>query len=451
MVGKFPWSAASCSFSWSKPAYYPIGSNYADDQLTQTSKESDISPLVKQKRLRIWVIVCLMLTIVIPAVVLGSKLPLDTRTGRKEPFVPSFETHSVTFDLQELFAAPPSKDSNAAWDNLIPDGHGYVLVPEAAERYGLAPGIQTDEGIDRYSVTVYHQLHCLGMIRILFYQMVAIANHTTPRHFYHGTDKDNHDPTPFPDHVNHCFDYIRQSLMCSGDMTLEHSREPPLGEKRTDTDGWGVEHQCKDWDALVLEIGAGSSSLRLIPAYTVRHHPAWGVQLVRLWKGTRMLRTVLLCRSIFKDVCIGDGQIYWTQCYHRQVLSTDSDNVKAENSRLTSTSHYICRLNAGAILLIYLLLRSKISGPPFPSPFPSVDYEIRSFSEEYSRDGSVPEVWDTKADYPPGEGYTFIENAGAYALPPGVVVNGKANLYGTAWTHQYHCLVCEGADIPWIT
>jgi len=89
------------------------------------------------------------------------------------------------------------------------------------------------------------------MIRILFYEMVAVGNNTAPRRFYHGTDKDNHDSTPFPNHIIHCFDYIRQSLMCSGDMTLEHSREPPLGEKRTDTDGWGVKHQCKDWNAMV--------------------------------------------------------------------------------------------------------------------------------------------------------------------------------------------------------
>ena len=78
---------------------------------------------------------------------------------------------------------------------------------------------------------------------------------------------------------------------------------------------------------------------------------------------------------------------------------------------------------------------------PEPELTVPVEYEIRSFTEEYNRDTSVREEWDTKTDYPPWDGYTYIENAGVYGLPPGVVINGKATRYGTAWTHQYHCLV----------
>lgn len=47
-------------------------------------------------------------------------------------------------------------------------------------------------------------------------------------------------------HVYHCFDYLRQSLMCAGDMTIEWPREEEDGS-RFAFDGWGVEHQCKDW------------------------------------------------------------------------------------------------------------------------------------------------------------------------------------------------------------
>lgn len=46
-------------------------------------------------------------------------------------------------------------------------------------------------------------------------------------------------------HMEHCFDYIRQSLMCAADPTLE---------KRNDTiggvTGWGTSHQCRDFSAL---------------------------------------------------------------------------------------------------------------------------------------------------------------------------------------------------------
>lgn len=72
----------------------------------------------------------------------------------------------------------PSAESDAAWDSLMPSkycpiapadpddsifskgGRGYVLV-EHPEDYNLKPGIPTDVGPDRYSVTMFHQLHCL--------------------------------------------------------------------------------------------------------------------------------------------------------------------------------------------------------------------------------------------------------------------------------------------------
>jgi hypothetical protein len=59
-------------------------------------------------------------------------------------------------------------------------------------------------------------------------------------------------------HVNHCYDYLRQAIMCSGDMTLEWAIEESDGIRR-EVDGWGIPHrQCKDW-ALIWD-------------YMVEHH-----------------------------------------------------------------------------------------------------------------------------------------------------------------------------------
>lgn len=47
-------------------------------------------------------------------------------------------------------------------------------------------------------------------------------------------------------HANHCFDYIRQGIICSGDMTIEGAK----AEGSHDINGMGVEHShCKSWDA----------------------------------------------------------------------------------------------------------------------------------------------------------------------------------------------------------
>ncbi|EGP91139.1 uncharacterized protein MYCGRDRAFT_89178 [Zymoseptoria tritici IPO323] len=51
------------------------------------------------------------------------------------------------------------------------------------------------------------------------------------------------------EHVYHCFDYLRQSLMCAGDTALEGA--DPASNGTTGTHGLGVTHVCKDWDALM--------------------------------------------------------------------------------------------------------------------------------------------------------------------------------------------------------
>ena len=48
------------------------------------------------------------------------------------------------------------------------------------------------------------------------------------------------------EHVGHCFDYLRQSIICSGDMSLEWPKVEPDG-RRFEVDGWGIPHECKSW------------------------------------------------------------------------------------------------------------------------------------------------------------------------------------------------------------
>ncbi|KAK0648123.1 hypothetical protein B0T16DRAFT_407752 [Cercophora newfieldiana] len=52
------------------------------------------------------------------------------------------------------------------------------------------------------------------------------------------------------EHIYHCFDYIRQAIMCAGDTALEKARTMDGGRVVRGVDGWGVEHQCRDWDAI---------------------------------------------------------------------------------------------------------------------------------------------------------------------------------------------------------
>lgn len=51
-------------------------------------------------------------------------------------------------------------------------------------------------------------------------------------------------------HEYHCIDYIRQSIMCSGDMTLDYAELQEDGTRRGFS-GANSTHQCRDWDAIV--------------------------------------------------------------------------------------------------------------------------------------------------------------------------------------------------------
>jgi len=51
------------------------------------------------------------------------------------------------------------------------------------------------------------------------------------------------------DHTTHCFDYLRVSIMCAADTTLEPFRSQFDGmTPGKSVDGFGSNHQCRNFD-----------------------------------------------------------------------------------------------------------------------------------------------------------------------------------------------------------
>lgn len=49
-------------------------------------------------------------------------------------------------------------------------------------------------------------------------------------------------------HMFHCMDYLRQTILCNADLTVEW--EALTVKERLPTghiDGYGITHQCRDW------------------------------------------------------------------------------------------------------------------------------------------------------------------------------------------------------------
>lgn len=85
-----------------------------------------------------------------------------------------------------------------------------------------------------FMLSAFHGLHCLKSIHKAFGRLQAnnaTTESTTMGHI---------------NHASHCFDYLRQSIICAGDMTIEG---PDLTAKPGESPlrGWGVEHQCRPW------------------------------------------------------------------------------------------------------------------------------------------------------------------------------------------------------------
>ncbi|ETW74669.1 hypothetical protein HETIRDRAFT_447042 [Heterobasidion irregulare TC 32-1] len=111
------------------------------------------------------------------------------------------------------------------WQTIFPGGGGWVnLGPQGRP----------------FSVSMFHQLHCLNGIRHAISQSSAAAcNNTTM------------DPKILG-HTSHCFNFLRQALLCKADTTLEPTTivDLPKGAHGAAASGNGVLHRCVDYPSV---------------------------------------------------------------------------------------------------------------------------------------------------------------------------------------------------------
>ncbi|KAI1121114.1 hypothetical protein F5Y10DRAFT_288927 [Nemania abortiva] len=171
-------------------------------------------------------------------------------------FAPEMPTVTTTFYKKQVLMDEPNAENQLVWDSLVPIGRGFVNISNPQD-FGLLPGIPTEEGVDRYSVAMYHQLHCLDALRHQYWRLIRAMS--TPmsddvrQETVHKMLRDNH--------AQHCFAYIAESIMCSGDLTIEWAKVEGDGTRKQ-VDGWGVPHKCKDPEAIRAWMEANHGPVR---------------------------------------------------------------------------------------------------------------------------------------------------------------------------------------------
>jgi hypothetical protein len=157
-----------------------------------------------------------------------------------QALVNGFLVHRHTTNFTRQMDWEYSPQSYDLWASLIPSS-GLILI-EDPDQYGLGPGLQTyAENAQVYGIAVTHQYHCLKMIRENFYGLVT-RNKTYMDELVATADFSETLPAKV-DHIFHCIDYLRQTVLCNADTTVEGQSHSAA----THIDGYGPLHQCRSW------------------------------------------------------------------------------------------------------------------------------------------------------------------------------------------------------------
>ena len=107
---------------------------------------------------------------------------------------------------------------------------GFQRIPDPESYHDLPTPIIWGPNQTVFTTSMTHQLHCL-------YAVVEVYSGLTSN-------------TPLPEdhhwHMIHCFDYMRQAIMCSADMSLE-GLETTFPDHNGGSDGWDSTHVCRDY------------------------------------------------------------------------------------------------------------------------------------------------------------------------------------------------------------
>ncbi|KAF7290935.1 hypothetical protein HMN09_01272100 [Mycena chlorophos] len=128
-----------------------------------------------------------------------------------------------------IYEQEPSDEGDVAWKALWFPNDLRLSKDEARKMHNGTTPLENDREHYMISLEVFHQLHCLDMIRQQLY----------PERNY----------TQLPmDHIRHCFGAVRQALMCHGDVTpvvFQWSTHFQQVVQRDD-----ILHECRDFDKI---------------------------------------------------------------------------------------------------------------------------------------------------------------------------------------------------------
>jgi len=192
---------------------------------------------------RVWrygrILAEVLLVVVVVAQFVHPYIASSVNAGNKEKMaVPEFAPRKYKFVEQprylheEMFKTrEDTLHTLHNWIELSSFGRGYVQINNSESIEYLGEPYQiSNHGKDEpvYMMSVFHQLHCLSYL-VEAYGTASRGDVKVEQEVVH--------------HATHCFDMLRQAIMCNADTSLEGKSDAGPG--------WGSVHQCKDYDAVL--------------------------------------------------------------------------------------------------------------------------------------------------------------------------------------------------------
>ncbi|EFQ95298.1 hypothetical protein P3342_002233 [Pyrenophora teres f. teres] len=181
---------------------------------------------------------------------------------------PTHNLHNIVWSENTTFAASPNAATEAAWESLIPSGRGFIQHPALAK--------------DTKAIAVFHELHCLHGLRLSYFKTSYALSKMRHQHHQQRQEQDPYTTHPRDDHphiagsftlnpylesllaehnhghehITHCFEYLRQALMCAADTNLEGTKMQEF--ERADggkgyvlgSDAWGTKRVCRGFEGV---------------------------------------------------------------------------------------------------------------------------------------------------------------------------------------------------------
>ncbi|OAQ63373.1 hypothetical protein VFPPC_09228 [Pochonia chlamydosporia 170] len=139
-----------------------------------------------------------------------------------EPGSGAIEYEHVMFqgalDHKSIYKGTPNKDMDEAW-TFLTHKNNSIVTGDVLDRIGKSRSAvkytedQEPGGMYFVGIEVFHQLHCLNLVRQFTYRDYYNRAENKPEAF---TDSEG----ILRKHVDHCIDMLRQAIICHGDAGI---------------------------------------------------------------------------------------------------------------------------------------------------------------------------------------------------------------------------------------